>query len=108
MRPIGHLQSQPIVVCLEAEVEQPLRLALLGRDEAHHLFVQAHRNHFRVHIGGETVFIFLLGKLTHKLIVRPLLRVLIFIVIFSLFHTILLGGTKLQLFIETCKREVCF
>ena len=34
VRPVGLLQGEPVAVGLEAEVEEPFGLALLGRDEA--------------------------------------------------------------------------
>ena len=43
-------------------MQEPLGFALFGRDETHHLFVEAAFYNFGVHVGGEAVFILLLGN----------------------------------------------
>ena len=62
MSPVGLPQCEPVVVGLEAELQEPFGFALFGRDETHHLFVEAAFYDFGVHVGGEAVFILLLGN----------------------------------------------
>ena len=104
MCPPGHLQSQPVVIGLQTKVKQPLGLALLCRDEAHHLFTEPHGNHLGIHIGSEAIFVLLLGEPTYVMVVCLLVGFIILI----LFHTFHLSTTKVLFFIETCKPAICF
>ena len=67
--PSGLLLRAPVAESLQAEVEEPLRLTFLLRDEAHHVLVQACRDDLGVDVGGEAVLVFLLGNAAHQLIV---------------------------------------
>jgi hypothetical protein len=67
---LDHLE--PGAERLEAPFEQPLRLALLRRDQAHHVLVQADRDNVLLDIGDEPVLVFgirqffdLFGRGTH-------------------------------------------
>ena len=59
VRPPGRRQRQPVTEGLEAEVEQPLGLALQARDCAHHFLVEAALEDVRVYVGHEAVFVLL-------------------------------------------------
>ena len=58
----------PVSECVETEVKQPLRLALLCRDEPHDIFIQSDGYDFGMDVGGEPVFVFLFSHLTHKFV----------------------------------------
>lgn len=62
MRPCGRGECEPVAECLQAEVEQPFRLAFLMRDKAYDVLVQAGRNKVGVDVGSESVFIFARGS----------------------------------------------
>src|SRR5262245_44922717 len=50
-------QGEPAAIGLEPPGEQPIGLALLGRDEPDHVLVQALRRLDRLDLGGEAVFV---------------------------------------------------
>src|SRR6185503_9859552 len=63
VRPIvrlGHLQ--PAAIPLEAPLEQPLGLLLLGRDQTDDVLAQALRRHIRLDVGDEAVLVFLVDQ----------------------------------------------
>ena len=68
MAPLRLLLLFPIFQGAQAEVQQPLRLSLLLRDEAHDILVQSDGYDFGMYVSGEAELIFLLGHLTHKVI----------------------------------------
>src|SRR3954451_21850226 len=55
---------------LEPPFEQPFRLALLGRDEAHRVLGKAGRRGIGFDIGDETVFVALLRERANRLLCR--------------------------------------
>mmetsp|Transcript_40814 Transcript_40814/g.103413 ORF Transcript_40814/g.103413 Transcript_40814/m.103413 type:complete len:292 (-) Transcript_40814:346-1221(-) len=55
--PLGLLHGQPLAVRAQAEVQQPLRLLLLGRDEAHRVLVQPLGNRHRLHRRCESILV---------------------------------------------------
>ena len=64
--PCGLIDSLPIAERLQAKVEHPFGLAFLLGYEPHHILVQTLFYYVGMHVGGEAVFIFLLGHLSHK------------------------------------------
>lgn len=75
VRPRRLFLRLPITESLQTELKQPFRLFLFGRNETHHILVQATLYDFGLHVGTETVLIFLMRHLTDKLVfpfVRPL------------------------------------
>jgi len=40
VRPVRLCHGEPLPVCLESELQHPLRLPLLGRDSPHHVFIE--------------------------------------------------------------------
>ena len=58
----------PIAKGFKAELEHPLGLPLLGRNEPNDILVQPFLYDFRMYVGGKAKLIFLLGHLAHKLI----------------------------------------
>src|SRR3546814_1020424 len=56
---LGHFQ--PVAVGLEAPRQQPVRLALLGRDEADGVFAQALGRRLRLDVGDEAVLVLIEG-----------------------------------------------
>ena len=69
MSPGRLLQRLPVVVGLQAEVEHPVGLALLLRNQAHHVLVKTHVDYVRMHVSGEAELIFLLSHLSYELVV---------------------------------------
>ena len=65
MSPRGLRHRLPVAEGLQAELEHPVGLALLLRDEAHHLLVKTFFNDVGMHVGGKAVFIFLFGHLAY-------------------------------------------
>ncbi len=57
VRPGRLLHGDPAAIGLEPPVEQPVGLALLGRDKANGLLVQALGGPYRLDVGGEAVFV---------------------------------------------------
>ena len=57
MGPRGHLHGQPLAVGLQAEVEEPLRLALLPGNQAYDVLVQPFGDKFLLHLGLEAVLV---------------------------------------------------
>jgi hypothetical protein len=57
MGPRRHLHGQPLAVGLQAEVEEPLRLALLLRYQPYDVLVQALGNELLLHLGLEAVLV---------------------------------------------------
>ena len=68
MGPIGLLQGLPIAEGLETEVEHPLRFALLFGNEAYDVLVEAGVDNLGMDVGGEAVFVLLLGDLANELV----------------------------------------
>ena len=56
-RPVRLLHGQPALIGIEAPLEHPLRLALLGRDEADHVLGEALRRLLHLDVGLEPVLI---------------------------------------------------
>ena len=56
--PVRLFHFQPRAERLEAPLEQPLGLALLRRDQAHHVFVEADRDDVLLDVGDEPVLVF--------------------------------------------------
>ena len=69
MSPRGLFLRLPIVIRLQAEVEHPFRLALLLRNQAHHVLVKARVYYVGMHVGGEAELVFLLRHLLYKLVI---------------------------------------
>ena len=65
MSPFRHRQREPVAISLQAEVEQPLGLALLLRDQPHHVLVESLGDDICVNVGGEAVLVLLLRHLLH-------------------------------------------
>ena len=61
VRPFGHGHCEPITVGLQAEFEQPFRLALFRGDEADHILIESRRYAVGLDIRYESVFVFLAG-----------------------------------------------
>ena len=68
MAPSGLLHLLPVSESLQTELQHPVRLALLGRYEAHDVLIQAVGYYLGMHVGGESVLIFLLCHLAHELV----------------------------------------
>ena len=83
--PFGLLQCEPIAIGLQAEVEQPFWFAFLRGDETNDIFIEASLDDFRMDIGGEAVFVFFVGHLTHELIFLALFGAVVI-----LFHKVCL------------------
>ena len=66
--PRGLLHREPVAESLQAEVEHPFRLALLGRNEPHDVLVQSSVDYLCVYVGGEAELVFLFGHAAHKLV----------------------------------------
>ena len=64
--PSGLFQSEPVAVGIQAELQQPVRLALRHGDEAHDIFRQTLLDDVRLDVGGEAVLVLLLRHLAHK------------------------------------------
>ena len=62
VRPGGLLHGQPVPVGLEAPFQQPLRLVLLGRNQADDVLVQAAGDGIGFDVGDEPPLIFLIRK----------------------------------------------
>ena len=60
--PVRLLQREPVPVGTQTPFEQPVRLALLGRDQPDDVLAQTLRNRVGVQIGRETVPILLAGE----------------------------------------------
>ena len=67
--PGGLLLLAPVAEGTQAEVEHPLWLAFLLRDEAHHVLVQPLVDDLGADVGGEAKLVFLLRYAAHQLIV---------------------------------------
>ena len=72
--PVRLFHLEPRAERLEAPLEQPLGLALLRRDQAHHVFIEADRDDVLLGVGDEPVLVFgirqffdLLGRCAHKI-----------------------------------------
>ena len=68
MPPSGLHLCEPIAVSLQTELQQPVGLALLLRDEANHVFVQTLFDDFSVYVGGEAKLVLLLSHTAYKLV----------------------------------------
>ena len=66
MSPRGLLLFFPILIGLQAEIQQPLRLILLLRNQANDVFVESFFYDFGLHIGGKAKRIFALCHLLDK------------------------------------------
>ena len=66
MSPCGLLERLPVAERLKAELEHPVGLALLLRDQSHNILVETFLYDVGVHVCGEAIFIFLLRHLSHK------------------------------------------
>ena len=73
--PVRLFHLEPRAERLEAPLEQPLGLALLRRDQAHHVFIEADRDDVLLGVGDEPVLVFgirqffdLLGCCAHKVL----------------------------------------
>ncbi len=64
-RRLGHRRPDP--VGLEAPLEQPLGLFLLGRDQPDHILAQAFGNRVGLDVGHKAVFVVLIGELFDRL-----------------------------------------
>ena len=60
--PGGLLHGEPVAIGLQPPLQQPFRLALLGRDQSDDVFVQAGRHRVGIDVGEESVLVFLVGK----------------------------------------------
>ena len=69
MTPCRDLEREPVAVSLQSELQQPLRLALQGRDAAHHILVEPLGNHRGVDVGHKAIAILLVGRLVDYVIV---------------------------------------
>ena len=78
MAPRRSLQRQPVAVRLQAELQQPLRLTLQGRDAAHHILVQPLGDDLGINVGHKAVLVLSLCRFLYDLI--PFFR------FFNLFH----------------------
>ena len=58
-----------MAISLKAELQEPLRLTLLLRDEANGLFAQPLADGLGIDLGGEAIFIIARGDLVDNLIV---------------------------------------
>jgi hypothetical protein len=61
--PEGFLQRDPVPVCPQAPLEEPVRLVLLGRDQPDDVLAQALGNGVGVEVGGKAVLVLLAGEL---------------------------------------------
>lgn len=61
MLPTGALHLVPLAVGLEAELEQPVRLAFFVRYQPYHLLAKTRRDDVAVDIAVESVFIVIAG-----------------------------------------------
>ena len=68
MRPCGHLQRLPVAESLQAELKQPVRLILLGRDDTDGLLIQTAMDHLRIYISNKTILIVAARYLIYYLI----------------------------------------
>ena len=68
MSPRGLLLFLPILIGLQTEIQQPLRLILLLRNQANDVFVESFFYDFGLHIGGKAKRIFALCHLFNKTI----------------------------------------
>ena len=59
MRPCRQRHLLPAAECLETELEHPLRLVLLCRNQAYYIFIETLGNELLLHIGHEAVLVFL-------------------------------------------------
>ena len=94
MAPCRSLQRQPMAVCFQAELQQPFRLSLQGRDAAHHILIKPLGDDVGLDIGHKAVLVLRLRRLLYNLV--PFFR------FFNLFHrsnelTIRFELTKIQL-----------
>ena len=64
--PFGRGEGEPVTVGLEAEVEHPVGLAFLARDEADDVLVEAYGDDVGVDIGDEAVFIVAAGDVVEN------------------------------------------
>ena len=62
MRPLRERHLLPAAECLQTELQHPLRLILLGRNQAYDVFIKTFRYELLLDFGHEAVFIFLIGK----------------------------------------------
>ena len=56
---MGHLHGKPVTICLESELKHPVGLALTLRYQTYGILRKATVYDLRVHIGGESVPVFL-------------------------------------------------
>ena len=68
MAPLRLLLLLPVAEGLQAELQHPLGLTFLLRDEPDDVLVQSFLYNLCMYIGGKAKLILLLGHLTHKFI----------------------------------------
>ena len=68
MSPMRHLQRQPMTIGFQSELQQPLRLLLLGRDDPDGLLVQSPMNHIGVNMRNEAILVVALRYFINNLI----------------------------------------
>ena len=69
MSPFGFCLLLPIAECLQAELEHPLGLPFLGRDEPNNILVQPFFYDFCMYVGREAELIFLFGDATYEFVI---------------------------------------
>ena len=62
MCPIRQWHLLPAAECLQTELQHPLRLFLLRRNQAYYVFIKAFRYELLLYIRHKAVFILLVGK----------------------------------------------
>ena len=85
MPPLRLFHREPVAEGLQAELQQPVGLTLLLRDESHHVLAESHGNHLRRHVGGEAELILLFGYAAHQLVVALVLALATYILILQIF-----------------------
>ena len=70
MRPVGTLESEPVMISLEAELKEPLGLFFLLRDETYHIFVEPLGDGLRMDVGHEAILVVPLGDVIEDVLTR--------------------------------------
>ena len=78
MSPVGHLHLLPFAECVQAEVQQPLRLAFPLGYHPDNVFVQAFGYKVLVHVRDEAFLIFFLRYVLEKFLLFIYIHIISF------------------------------
>ncbi len=78
MGPVWLRHGLPFAECVQAEIQQPLRLFLFGRNHAHYILVQPFGDELLLYVRHKTFLVFGLSELLYDIICHKVTKIVIF------------------------------